>query len=432
LWILIDDIEITGDAAGGDPCPAVTNVTAALEGSNKVKVSWTAPAKALAGYEVYQDGAKITDIPAGTTEWTSDALASGTYTFAVAAVFEAADDCIPVKVAAAPIEIKTCDEKVINLTVEYAEDCSAATITWDAPDKSMSPPVEIPNIVVDKIEEYHIGETVATDRLPAAYANIYTSSVAPQFNLRAVADAYVGNTYSSPNYNSIILETGEKTYVGTMPSLLADETPTGEDYDGTDMYRITNFGRVSMISETGAATDLGNIAGTTNCVGLAYDWVNQDGFFFYDATGTGTYTFTLYKLSVPSLEKTLVGVAPGSAEFRRGLALSSDGYLYSITTALSGSSNLFKVDPTNGQPTTVGSIGFPAMYGFDMVFDRVEEILYASPIDYNLTVSKLITLNTTTGASTLIYNYGLLQHAIFSCTKGEFTPPPPPPPPPNP
>jgi len=130
----IDEVKVFFEGAAGDPCPAVTNVAAAAQGT-KVNVTWTAPAKGLTGYEIYQGSTKVADVPEGTTEWTSDALASGTYTFAVAAIFAADDDCIPVQVAAAPVEIKTCNGVVTNLAVAYAEDCGTATITWDAAGK---------------------------------------------------------------------------------------------------------------------------------------------------------------------------------------------------------------------------------------------------------------------------------------------------------
>ena len=130
LCITIDDIEITGGGTGGDDCPAVTDVTAEAQGT-KVKVTWTEPAKALTGYKIYQDGTEKATVAAGVTEWISDALNNGTYTFAVAATFD--DGCTPVKVAAAPVEIKTCNGVVSNLDVAYEPDCSMATLTWDAP-----------------------------------------------------------------------------------------------------------------------------------------------------------------------------------------------------------------------------------------------------------------------------------------------------------
>jgi len=121
---------------GIDPCPAVTGVTATLFEANKVKVNWTAPTVTtdLTNYKVYEGSTEVATVPVGTTTWTSGALASGTYTFAVAAIY--GPDCAPVKVAAAPITIATCDKKVTNVAVAYAEDCSKATITWTAPTKN--------------------------------------------------------------------------------------------------------------------------------------------------------------------------------------------------------------------------------------------------------------------------------------------------------
>ena len=388
-------------------------------------------------YNVYRDGVLI----AGAIEATSyvDVAATpGTqYEWSVAAICDNGTESDLVSATGTCAEPGDCNP-VTNLAVDINNDCDA-TLTWTAPAKGgkailvvekntlLAPKSDLEGqclgmrqmTKVVKNSDFHVGETVATDRLPEAYASLYPNAIAPQYNLRVFADAYVGNTYTGGNYSSIVLETGAKTMVGSMPTLLTDETPTGEDFDGTTLYRITNQGRVFSVSETGTTTLIGSIAGTANCIGLAYDWVNQDGFYFTDAVGSGTYTISLYKVALPSLTKTLIGAAPAAAVFRRGLALSTDGYLYSLSTATTGTSNLYKIDPANGSVTTVGSIGFQAMYGFDMVFDRTTNVLYACPIDYTLLVSKLITLNTTTGASTLVFDYGLLQHAIISTTKGD-------------
>ncbi|MCL2041337.1 MAG: choice-of-anchor J domain-containing protein [Bacteroidales bacterium] len=131
---MVDDITIT-QGEGGDDCPAVTDVTAEAQGT-KVQVTWTAPSKALTGYKIYQDNVEKATVAAGVTEWISDVLPNGTYTFAVAATFD--DGCSPVKVPAAPVEIKTCNGVVSNLEVKYETDCSKATITWDAAGKSRS------------------------------------------------------------------------------------------------------------------------------------------------------------------------------------------------------------------------------------------------------------------------------------------------------
>ena len=114
---------------GLDPCPTVTNVTAEKFEGNKVLVNWTAAPGDVAEYKIYQNSMEKATVDAETTTWTSAALANGTYTFAVAAVY--GDECKPVKVAAPSVTIKSCDSKVTGLDVEYTPDCSTAIITWD-------------------------------------------------------------------------------------------------------------------------------------------------------------------------------------------------------------------------------------------------------------------------------------------------------------
>ena len=371
-------------------------------------------------YNVYCDGELVNEEPLTQNFYTHSGFDyTEAHTWCIKVVCEDGSESLPVCITKDPCI--PC-QPVENLTAAYNAEC-CAMIAWEAPLFKKTAPVIIPqeNVpVVNRIEKYHTGETVATDRLPAAYAKHYTP-VAPLSGYRNFADAYILDTYQTGGYYSLIMETGARTLVGSKPTFLTEETPTGEDFDGTNMYRITNFGRVFSVSETGQTligTIPGAIPNVSNTIGLCWDWVNKDGFYYYSYSGSNPYTFTLCKLTIPSLTKTVIGAAPASADVRRGLALHADGFLYSITTALSGTSNLVRINPANGQPTNVGSIGFPAMYGFDMVYDRIEDVLYACPIDYNLTVSKLIKLNTTTGASTLIYNYGLLQHATMSTTKG--------------
>jgi len=113
------------------PCPAVTNVTATIFEKNKVEVKWKAPEVItnLIHYKIYQNDEEKATVHKDTTEWISAVLADGTYTFEVVAMYS--NGCIPEKVAATPIEIKTCDYKVTGLAVEFETDCSKATITWD-------------------------------------------------------------------------------------------------------------------------------------------------------------------------------------------------------------------------------------------------------------------------------------------------------------
>ena len=94
-------------------------------------MKWEAPEVTtnLAHYKIYQNDEEKATVHKDTTEWISEVLADGTYTFEVVAMYS--NGCIPEKVAATPIEIKTCGAKAEVLDVIYAPNCSKATITWD-------------------------------------------------------------------------------------------------------------------------------------------------------------------------------------------------------------------------------------------------------------------------------------------------------------
>jgi hypothetical protein len=135
---IVESFVIMSNFTPPTPCPAVTNVTAVRYEGNKVKVTWTAPptTTGLTHYKVYYGANNMATVSAGTTEWISGALLEGTYTFSVEAIYN--DDCTPVKWAAAPISIRTCYKAVSNLAVQYAADCSKATLTWEPPAKSIA------------------------------------------------------------------------------------------------------------------------------------------------------------------------------------------------------------------------------------------------------------------------------------------------------
>jgi len=134
---LTDGITLTITDAINE-CPSVSNVTATAEGS-KVTVKWSAATGDVVGYIIYQGTTEVATLPAGTTTWTSGDLINGTYIFKVAAIYD--EDCLPVKVAAAPVTVFVCDGVVTNLNVDYNTGCTKATITWDAPTKKRDYPV---------------------------------------------------------------------------------------------------------------------------------------------------------------------------------------------------------------------------------------------------------------------------------------------------
>jgi len=125
FWVAIDDIEITGDAAG-DPCPAVTNLTADVQGTD-VKLTWTAATGEPTGYKIYNGSTELTTVT--TTEYVVANLPNGEHTLIVEALFT--DDCIPVKVSVT-VTIKS-GNPITNLEGNCGEDDELLTLTWDAP-----------------------------------------------------------------------------------------------------------------------------------------------------------------------------------------------------------------------------------------------------------------------------------------------------------
>ena len=417
------NLTITDDNNPVDPCPAVTNVTATQSGANKVIVNWTAPAgKALTNYKIYQNGVEKATVAAGTTTWTSGVLTSGTYTFAVEAIYS--DGCVPVKVAAAPITIATCDDKVTNVKVEYAASCAIATISWTDLNGKKAPvaPTQIMgnniNVKTGMVRENSSALTFA-NRIP----NLNINPETPQGDLRSYADAYVFDA-GATSYSSVNLATGNTTSVAYMST---DLFPTGEDFDGTDIYRLFEDNTVVKVSETGTTTSIGTITGLQNFgIGFAYDWVGDGSWYFTDivtaAGGYAPFTQYLYKISLPSLTKTLVGTFPTqNSIIYRGLTMGNDGFLYAVANDYSSSSTLVKINKTNGQITTVGSIGFSTWYGMDLEFDRQTNTLYAGLCDYNNGnggIGHFGTINPTSGAFTSIKTIGQYQqYASLVITK---------------
>ena len=251
------------------------------------------------------------------------------------------------------------------------------------------------------------------ERMAATHGN-------PEKTLRisSYQKAYVGD-YAKGEYSILNLATGEKTLVGTVES---PPYPTGEDFDGTSIYRIHGSGgpgTIVKVAEDGATTPVGTVTGGTwvNTIGLAYDWLKDDGTWYFYNVGSPVppYTITIYSFNMTTLEATQIGAPLENTSIMRGLTMANDGYLYAISIAKSA---LVKIDPTTGELTEVGDLGFSPLYGQDLAFDRVANILYAAPVDFRGDCM-FGTLDMNTGAFTEIMNYGHGQHASFVICKSE-------------
>ena len=124
--LFIDDIKISGIGAHvPDPCPAITNLQAEIQGTD-VKLTWTAATGTPTGYKVYDGVAVLGTVT--TTEYVASKLSVGNHILGVEALY--GDDCLPVKVTKT-VEIKT-GNPVKNLNGTCLE--GVLTLTWTEPD----------------------------------------------------------------------------------------------------------------------------------------------------------------------------------------------------------------------------------------------------------------------------------------------------------
>ncbi|MDL2309309.1 hypothetical protein LJC53_06975, partial [Bacteroidales bacterium OttesenSCG-928-C03] len=190
------------------------------------------------------------------------------------------------------------------------------------------------------------------------------------------AECYIGD-FSNNSYYSYDINTDERTYVS--PVYHTGVPPTGEDFDGNDIYRIYAEGTVRTILPNGTPIDKGRISGCLGVSGLAYNWVADNGeWFFTDIRYVdGAPYMSLYKLNMTTLTKTLVGTFSTSF-VSLGLAMDNHGDLYTLNRT---DSKLMRINAATGETTVVGwntfeneKIYSESLYA-DLAFDRGRNVL---------------------------------------------------------
>ena len=121
----LDDMEVSGERFTPDPCPVVTNLQAEVQGTD-VKLTWAAAIGNPTGYKVFDETGELATVTV--TEYVVKNFPDGSYTFAVAAIYD--DDCTIVKVTT------TATINVGNPIKNLNGACNDATLTltWDEPD----------------------------------------------------------------------------------------------------------------------------------------------------------------------------------------------------------------------------------------------------------------------------------------------------------
>ena len=305
-------------------------------------------------------------------------------------------------------------EPPTNFTVEYdLSNCSAAHLNWEAPvGKGSTAPIIAPiieGVGSGRNEMQMTGNNVFAHKLQHPDGTV-VNPFAPKSSTGIYADAYAGDGYEGIYY-TLDLATGNKIPIAEM---VYEPWPTGEDFNGANIYRIHSNGMVQIVTDAGTVLNYGTIPGCVFAVGLAYNWVSNNGlWYFYDVSGNeAPYSITLYSLNMATLTKTAIGTVTSNA-LLLGLTMDNAGTLYAIATQ---TASLVKINTSNAQITTVGPLGISLPnYGQDIAFDRQTGTLYAAP--YTAGSCLFGTINTTTGVFASKANYGFTQIATLCVTK---------------
>jgi len=114
-------------------CDPVTNLAISYTTDCNAELSWTASANAVS-YDIYRNNLKITTV-AGTSYTDTDFEPTEAHTWKVVVVCQE-DESAPISTNKDACR-EICNPPT-NLTVDFATDCSTATLTWEAPAKSAS------------------------------------------------------------------------------------------------------------------------------------------------------------------------------------------------------------------------------------------------------------------------------------------------------
>lgn len=153
------------------------------------------------------------------------------------------------------------------------------------------------------------------------------------------------------------------------------------------------------------ATGVGTLVAplsVSNLNGISYDPVSGN-YYAVDA-------LNLYTVNVATGAVTLVGSMGVAGSLFIDLAINCAGEAYSYNLA---DDSGYRINLSTGAATLLGALGFDANFGQGMAFDKQDGTLYLMAFNNTAFTMQLRTMNLTTGATTLVFDYGLNQIAPF-------------------
>ena len=135
--------------------------------------------------------------------------------------------------------------------------------------------------------------------------------------------------------------------------------------------------------------------------GITYNYTNDK---YYLAAGSFN-SDNIYNVNITTGMATLVGPT-GTGGRQADLTIDCEGNCYSYDLL---TNNAYKIDLTTGLASLLGPLGFNPAYAQGMAFDRENGIVYLSAFDSTTWHAQLRSLNTNTGETTLIADWGLYE-----------------------
>lgn len=201
------------------------------------------------------------------------------------------------------------------------------------------------------------------------------------------------------------------------PIASTDYQLTGGDFvvnDPTRLYALDGSGGphgntlVTVDTTSGATTEIGPAVplGTASWSSLKWDQTTQT---LYAVAADCTFTnSTLYTIDRGSgAAARVASISTGDRNCVMSIAISPDGQMYGID--LVNPDSLVAIDKNTGAATRIGQLGVTANENQAMDFDDASGVLYwarRAEVTPGQFVSEIRTINTTTGASTLVGEIG--------------------------
>lgn len=176
---------------------------------------------------------------------------------------------------------------------------------------------------------------------------------------------------------------------------------------GDGNYYITDVSPIlfQFNTSTGVVTQIGAITGTSGdqINGISYNPANG-GYYLISATN-------FYSLNISTRVATLIGNMGIAGSAFIDLCFNPAGvcYSYELTTDAA-----YIINISTGVATQLGVLGYDANFGQGMSYDMETNTIYLSAFNNTTFTGQLRTMNATTGATTLITDWGLAQIAPFA------------------